>query len=107
MSETTTDTSVSRPWHGSDSPFEALHDWMIKELDAIKTAVNPTIKALEARIAELETTTMTPAPMTPPRVEPATYSAALDNPVTQSQTSGLTGSVTSGGTAAPSAEPAV
>lgn len=55
MSETTTDTSVPRPWHGSDSPFEALHDWMIAELDAIKTAANPTIKALEARIAELET----------------------------------------------------
>lgn len=54
MSETTTDTSVSRPWYGSDSPFEALHDWMVKELTAIKTAANPTIKALETRIAELE-----------------------------------------------------
>lgn len=78
MSETTTDTSVPRPWHGSDSPFEALHDWMIKELDAIKTAANPTIKALEARISELETTIRTPAPTTPTHVEPVTPVAVPD-----------------------------
>lgn len=69
MSETTTDTSVPRPWHGSDSPFEALHDWMIKELAAIKTAANPTIKALEARIAELESRPV-PKPVAMPPVEP-------------------------------------
>lgn len=77
MSETTTDTSVSRPWHGADSPFEALHDWMIKELDAIKAAASPTIKALEARIAELEKgpgsafpTVPAASPVAMPPVEP-------------------------------------
>lgn len=80
MSDIITDTSVSRPWHGSDSPFEALHDWMIKELDAIKAAASPTIKALEARIVELETTIRTPAPTTPTHVEPMTP-VAVPEPV--------------------------
>lgn len=91
MSETTTtDTSVSRPWHGSDSPFEALHDWMITELAAIRTEANPTIKALEARIMELEsrpapTPAAVPAIETPPaeRARPYVPPAVLGNPIPQ------------------------
>lgn len=36
----------ARPWHGHASPFDALHDWMVKELAALEQRLkNPGIQA--------------------------------------------------------------
>jgi hypothetical protein len=34
-------SETKRPWHGTDNPFEALHDWMVKEMTALEARVKP------------------------------------------------------------------
>ena len=52
MSETTT---VERPWHGAGAanPLDSLHDWIVAEF-AKKGGASPEVKAIEARVAALE-----------------------------------------------------
>lgn len=31
--------SIPRPWHGAENPLEALHDWMLAELAALRASL--------------------------------------------------------------------
>ena len=57
------DEPTPRPWHGTENPFEALHDWVVAE-----------IARVDARITALDgPPPAEPAPEPPvePPVEPA------------------------------------
>lgn len=55
MSQTTTTIDdPSRPWHGTANPLESLHDWMLKEIEAVRSAASPAVVALEQKVAALE-----------------------------------------------------
>ena len=32
---------VARPWHDGSNPFEALHDWMLKEIARLEALIKP------------------------------------------------------------------
>lgn len=44
------ETNAPRPWHGSNDPFGALHDWAMKELGALRDEIAK-LKAAPAPVA--------------------------------------------------------